>query len=141
SDKYGNPSRTGKQDDQVIPVTGVFRFAVWSVGAKQLFAAAAHEDPGAPILLMLGTVDAGGREKVMSLPRYQTYRPASKTGGTHGHEELDLAKVCLGWLGCLLVLPFLPMLIALRFVPMNKWDKLGNVNWKTTWKLIQEIFK
>src|SRR5262245_35679899 len=53
--KYGKPSRTGKEDDQVIPLNGVFRFAVWSVGDKQLFAAAAHEDRGVPILLMLGT--------------------------------------------------------------------------------------
>jgi hypothetical protein len=54
---YGKPSRVGKQDDEVIPLNGVFRFAVWSVGDKQLFAAAAHEDRGVPILLMLGTVE------------------------------------------------------------------------------------
>ena len=40
-----------------IPLNGVFRFAVWPVGDKQLFAAAAHEDRGVPILLMLGTAD------------------------------------------------------------------------------------
>jgi hypothetical protein len=59
SKMYGKPSRTGKQDDEVIPLNGVFRFAVWSVGDKQLFATAAHEDRGVPILLMLGTADAG----------------------------------------------------------------------------------
>jgi hypothetical protein len=58
SKQYGKPSRTGKEDDEVIPLNGVFRFAVWPVGDKQLFAAAAHEDRGVPILLMLGTVDA-----------------------------------------------------------------------------------
>jgi hypothetical protein len=54
---YGNPSRSGTEDDDVIPLNGVFRFAVWSVGDKQLFAAAAHEDRGVPILLMLGTAE------------------------------------------------------------------------------------
>jgi hypothetical protein len=53
---YGPPSRTGQTDDEVIPLNGVFRFAVWPVGDRQLFAAAAHEDRGVPILLMLGTV-------------------------------------------------------------------------------------
>jgi hypothetical protein len=55
--KYGKPSRTGKEDDDVIPLNGVIRFAIWSVEDKQLFAAAAHEDCGVPILLMLGTAD------------------------------------------------------------------------------------
>jgi hypothetical protein len=55
--RYGKPSRTGKEDDDVIPLNGVFRFAIWSVDDKQLFAAAAHEDRGVPILLMLGTAD------------------------------------------------------------------------------------
>jgi hypothetical protein len=35
----------------------VFRFAIWSVGDKLLFAALADEDRGVPILLMLGTAD------------------------------------------------------------------------------------
>ena len=55
--KYGKPSRTGKDDHDVIPLNGVFRFAIWRVEDKQLFAAAAHEDRGVPILLMLGTAD------------------------------------------------------------------------------------
>ena len=53
--QYGPPSRTGETDDEVIPLNGVFRFAVWEVGETQLFAAASHEDRGVPILLMLGT--------------------------------------------------------------------------------------
>lgn len=68
SKQYGKPSRRGKtddghggiaydQDNELIPLNGVFRFAVWTVGDKQLFATAAHEDRGVPILLMLGTVD------------------------------------------------------------------------------------
>lgn len=48
---YGNPDRTGQEYDEVIPLSGVFRFAVWSVGDQHLFCAAAHEDRGAPILL------------------------------------------------------------------------------------------
>jgi fermentation-respiration switch protein FrsA (DUF1100 family) len=59
SEKYGKPSRTGKEDDESIPLNGVFRFAVWSVGDTELFVAAAHEDRGVPILLMLGTADTG----------------------------------------------------------------------------------
>jgi hypothetical protein len=57
SKKYGSPSRVGQEDDEVIPLNGVFRFAVWQVGDRLLFAAAAHEDRGVPILLMLGTAD------------------------------------------------------------------------------------
>jgi len=57
SKQYGKPSHTGQEDDEVIPLNGVFRFAVWPVGDKRLFAAAAHEDRGVPILLMLGTAD------------------------------------------------------------------------------------
>jgi hypothetical protein len=52
---YGEPSRVGEDDDEVIPLNGVFRFAVWQVGDQLLFAAAAHEDRDVPILLMLGT--------------------------------------------------------------------------------------
>jgi hypothetical protein len=53
--QYGLPSRTGETDDEVIPLNGVFRFSVWDVGGRQLFAAASHEDRGLPVLLMLGT--------------------------------------------------------------------------------------
>lgn len=52
---YGQPSRTGETDDEVIPLNGVFRFAVWEMGDSQLFVAASHEDRGVPILLMIGT--------------------------------------------------------------------------------------
>jgi hypothetical protein len=53
--QYGAPLRTGEADDAVIPLNGIFRFAVWQVGEKHLFAAASHEDRGVPILLILGT--------------------------------------------------------------------------------------
>jgi hypothetical protein len=52
---YGDPARTGESDDEMIPLNGVFRFAVWEVGEAQLFIAASHEDRGVPILLMMGT--------------------------------------------------------------------------------------
>ena len=57
SKKYGKPSRVGKEDDESILLNGVFRFAIWDVADKQLFLAAAHEDRGVPILLMLGTAE------------------------------------------------------------------------------------
>jgi hypothetical protein len=57
SKKYGKPSRTGSEDDDVIPLSGILRFAIWELKDRQLFAAVAHEDRGTPILLMLGTVD------------------------------------------------------------------------------------
>lgn len=53
--EYGPPDRRGEEDDDAVPLNGVFRFAVWSVGDQELFAAAAHEDRGVPVLLMLGT--------------------------------------------------------------------------------------
>jgi hypothetical protein len=55
SKEYGPPARTGETDDEIIPLGGVFRFAVWEVGEAQLFVAASHEDRGVPILLMIGT--------------------------------------------------------------------------------------
>jgi hypothetical protein len=53
--EFGAPSRTGTVDDDLIPLGGVFLFAVWEVQGKQLFAAAAHEDRELPYLLVLGT--------------------------------------------------------------------------------------
>ena len=56
SKEYGPPSRTGKTDTKIIPLNGVFRYAIWQVADKQLFVAAHHEDRGIPIVLWLGTV-------------------------------------------------------------------------------------
>lgn len=56
--KYGPPTRIGETDDDIIPLNGVFRFAVWEIGIKALFIAASHEDRGVPILLVLGTPEA-----------------------------------------------------------------------------------
>ena len=52
---YGEPVRTGTQDDATIPLNGVFRFALWDIDGTELYVAAAHEDRGVPILLMMGT--------------------------------------------------------------------------------------
>jgi hypothetical protein len=57
SKKYGKPQRTGKKEDKIIPLNGVFRFAIWSVDDQQLYVAAAHEDCGVPIILMIGTAE------------------------------------------------------------------------------------
>ena len=53
--QYGAPTRTGKKDDKLIPLNGVFRFVIWRVGEAHLFIAAHHEDRGIPIVLVLGT--------------------------------------------------------------------------------------
>jgi hypothetical protein len=52
---FGEPLRTGAEDDDLIPLNGVFRFALWEFGDMVLFVAAAHEDRDCPLLLMLGT--------------------------------------------------------------------------------------
>jgi hypothetical protein len=51
---YGNPVRTGSEEDPAIPLNGVFRCAFWAVEGKLLFLAAAHEDRECPFFLMLG---------------------------------------------------------------------------------------
>jgi hypothetical protein len=56
SQQYGPPARKGKSDTKVIPLNGVFCYAIWHVAGKRLFAAAHHEDRGIPIVLWLGTV-------------------------------------------------------------------------------------
>jgi hypothetical protein len=52
--EFGEPTRIGTTDDPGIPLTGVFRCAVWDVDGRELFLAAAHEDRGTPVLLMMG---------------------------------------------------------------------------------------
>jgi len=56
SKAYGPSFRKGKSDNKVIPLNGVFRYAIWQIEEKQLFVAAHHEDRGIPIILWLGTV-------------------------------------------------------------------------------------
>ncbi len=60
SEEYGAPARTGVEDDDVVELNGVFRFAIWQVGDKLLYATVAHEDRECPVLLMLGTAECDG---------------------------------------------------------------------------------
>ncbi|MCC6698033.1 MAG: hypothetical protein IT365_20595 [Candidatus Hydrogenedentes bacterium] len=53
--ELGAPVRTGDDDDDAIPLNGVFRFAIWQANGKSLFVAAAHEDRDCPVILILGT--------------------------------------------------------------------------------------
>lgn len=55
--EYGAPSRSGSDDDDSIPLTGIEVFNAWNIGAQGLFLAISHEDRGAPILLMLGCTE------------------------------------------------------------------------------------
>src|SRR6185369_5358573 len=41
SERYGKPFRTGSADNKLIPLNGVVRYAIWRVGKKRLFVAAA----------------------------------------------------------------------------------------------------
>jgi hypothetical protein len=58
SKKFGLPVRTGKANDPAIPLSGIFRCAVWRFRDREFFLAAAHEDREAPFLLMMG-VESG----------------------------------------------------------------------------------
>jgi hypothetical protein len=55
---YGDPETAGDEDEEIaelIPLCGIFRYAMWTVKRRRLFLAAAHEDRELPFLLMLGT--------------------------------------------------------------------------------------
>lgn len=56
SKAYGRPFRTGAKDCDLIPVNGVVRYAVWKLGARRLFVAAAREEREVPFLLLLGVI-------------------------------------------------------------------------------------
>jgi len=43
SKEFGSSSRKGKTDTKIMPLNGVFRYAKWQVGGKQLFVAAHQE--------------------------------------------------------------------------------------------------
>ncbi|MBN2291527.1 MAG: hypothetical protein JXM70_03820 [Pirellulales bacterium] len=55
--EYGDPSHSGTDDDESIPLTGIEVFNIWNTGNQGLFLAISHEDRGAPILLMLGCTE------------------------------------------------------------------------------------
>lgn len=51
---YGEALRAGNDHDEDIPLSGVFRFVIWSIEGRLLYLAVAHEDRECPILLMIG---------------------------------------------------------------------------------------
>lgn len=53
--QFGQPARVGQEYDEAVPVSGTFRFAIWSAGDQNLWLAAAHEDRECPFVLLLGT--------------------------------------------------------------------------------------
>lgn len=55
SQQHGPAARSGKDDDEAIPLSGVMQFQIWELDEADLFLALSHEDRGVPILLMLGT--------------------------------------------------------------------------------------
>ena len=50
------PLGGGDDGHSVVPLCGVFRFAVWERDGRHLYLAAAHEDRELPYLLVMGTV-------------------------------------------------------------------------------------
>ncbi len=51
---YGKPIETGEDDHELIPLGGVFHYAVWNVEYGKLFLAVAHEDRELPLWLKVG---------------------------------------------------------------------------------------
>jgi len=54
SQQYGPPVKSGTDDDDAIPLTGIMHFNIWRTDDAGLFLVISHEDRGLPILLMLG---------------------------------------------------------------------------------------
>jgi hypothetical protein len=61
SKTYGKPLRAGSADSRLVPVNGVFRYAVWRVGGKRLYVVASREERECPVVLVLGTVPERSR--------------------------------------------------------------------------------
>jgi hypothetical protein len=55
SKAFGKPLRSGFKSDRVIPLSGVFGFAIWNAEGRQVWAAVEHEDRELPYLLSVGT--------------------------------------------------------------------------------------
>jgi len=54
SETYGKPLRTGATDNKFVGLNGVVRYAVWRIGEKHLYVAAAREERECPFLLVIG---------------------------------------------------------------------------------------
>ena len=52
--EYGPPARVSQEDEQVVPMGGTFRSAVWWIRDNELWLAAAHEDREVPFVLLMG---------------------------------------------------------------------------------------
>src|SRR5688572_32792753 len=59
SKTYGKPLRAGSTNTRLVPLNGVFRYAVWKVRKRHLFIAAAREDRECPMWLVLGATSGG----------------------------------------------------------------------------------
>jgi hypothetical protein len=53
--EFGIPFFNGYDDNDLVPLGGVIRVAVWEHDQQFLYVAAAHEDRELPYVLMLGT--------------------------------------------------------------------------------------
>lgn len=52
--KFGPPAEVGSDEHNFIPVNGVVRHAIWTVGKKRLYLALSHEDTELPWVISLG---------------------------------------------------------------------------------------
>ena len=54
---YGEPAEIAEEDEEeVVPLNGIWRYALWSTDQATLFLALSHEDREAPVILMLGSL-------------------------------------------------------------------------------------
>jgi hypothetical protein len=52
--KFGLPTEVGTDEHKSIPINGVVRYAIWTVGKKRLYLAVSHEDTELPWVTYLG---------------------------------------------------------------------------------------
>jgi hypothetical protein len=57
NEHYGPTSRIGDTDDDAIPLAGIVACNIWDADDCLFFLAVAHEDRGAPFLMMLGCAE------------------------------------------------------------------------------------
>jgi hypothetical protein len=66
SSLFGPPRRVGNADDGLIPLWGVFRFAIWQIGVRLLYLAAQREDEDSPPHLMIGATGSASFRYTLS---------------------------------------------------------------------------
>ncbi|WP_397568551.1 hypothetical protein [Schlesneria sp. T3-172] len=52
--KFGTPAEVGSKEHKSIPINGVVRYAIWTVGKKRLYLVVSHEDRELPWVTYLG---------------------------------------------------------------------------------------